>query len=64
MKELRLIALWCERHELPPLTSIVEPEYEPRPSSPDQQRVYAFDWLSLLPPSVEELEKPYEWMAT
>jgi hypothetical protein len=59
---------WCDREELPALTSIVVEKETGIPSTglttvtennfpAEQQRVFSFDWYSIFPPSLKELEK-------
>lgn len=62
---LRLIFDYCERNRLPRLVTLVvsgmsgEPSYDypgPRDSIyVDREEVYAYDWLELVPPTINEL---------
>ena len=65
-KPLALITRWCERHSLPALASLVveratglpSPSFTPvsRDEIPrEQERVWAFDWYAIFPPTIEEL---------
>ena len=58
---------WCEKEDLPALTSIVVDKGTGIPSyglttvkghncAKEQQLVYAFDWYSIIPPTIEELK--------
>lgn len=60
------ILYWCQQNDLPPLTSIVVREDTGLPGpgfvGPDalpaaQQRVFRFDWYSIVPPTVDELRE-------
>lgn len=59
---------WCIREGLPTLTSLVVEKETGKPSNgvttvksddfpAKQQRVYAFDWFSILPPTLGELRE-------
>jgi hypothetical protein len=62
------IMRWCDREGLPALTSIVVEKDTGLPSTglstvpndnfpAEQQRVFSFDWYSILPPTLEELDR-------
>ena len=57
---------WCAREELPALTVLVVEKETGLPSTglttvqpnafpAEQQRVFAFDWYSIFPPSLQDL---------
>jgi hypothetical protein len=57
---------WCDREGLPALTAIVIEKATGLPStglttvqqgdfSAEQQRVFAFDWYSIFPPTLQDL---------
>ena len=63
---LERIMNWCTRERLPALTAIVVEKETGLPSSgltavqenafpAEQQRVFAFDWYSIFPPTLDEL---------
>jgi putative restriction endonuclease len=60
------IMYWCQQNDLPPLTSIVVREdtglpgagfVSPAEVPAEQQRVFNFDWYSIIPPTVDELRE-------
>jgi hypothetical protein len=64
---LGVLMNWCDREGLPALTSIVVEKETGLPSSglstvskgtvpAEQQRVFAYPWRTIFPPTVEELE--------
>jgi hypothetical protein len=66
-KPLGRIMDWCDREELPALTSIVVEKETGIPSTglstvpnnafpAEQQRVFSFNWYSIFPPTLKELE--------
>lgn len=65
---LACIAYWCNDNKLPPLTSLVVNEKTGLPGkgipikkAPTyREKVYAFDWFKIVPPSREELRQAYE----
>ena len=65
---LAYIAYWCKDNELPPLTSLVVNEKTGLPGegipikkAPTyREKVYAFDWFKIVPPTREELRQSYE----
>jgi hypothetical protein len=65
-KPLALITRWCQHHSLPALASLVveQPTGLPAPGFDavsrddiprEQERVWAFDWYAIFPPTLEEL---------
>lgn len=57
---------YCNQHELPPLTGIVVNKNTGLPgdgmgdySFTDQERVFAFNWYNIVPPSPTEFEQAY-----
>ncbi len=64
-KPLALITRWCEHHSLPALASLVVEQATglPAPGAAvsrdeiprEQERVWAFDWYAIFPPTIEEL---------
>jgi len=59
------IMFWCQQNNLPPLTSLVVRDDTGLPGEgltasrdfpADQQKVFKFDWFSIFPPTMEELE--------
>jgi hypothetical protein len=65
-KPLALITRWCQRHSLPALASLVVEQATALPAPGvaavsrdeiprEQERVWAFDWYAIFPPTIEEL---------
>src|ERR1700730_11727065 len=65
-KPLALITRWCQRHSLPALASLVVEQATGLPAPGfaavsrdeiprEQERVWAFDWYAIFPPTIEEL---------
>ena len=65
-KPLGLITRWCQHHRLPALASLVVEQATGLPAlgfaavskdeiPREQERVWAFDWYAILPPTIEEL---------
>lgn len=63
---LELIARWCQQHSLPAITSLVVEQATGQPGPGfttvnrdeihhEQERVWAFDWYGLFPPTIAEL---------
>jgi hypothetical protein len=63
---LELVTRWCHTHGLPAIASLVVEKATgvPAPGSAEiskddipreQERVWAFDWYGILPPTIEEL---------
>jgi hypothetical protein len=46
---------WCGRQGLPSLTALVIAEEATRGLSSERQHVFAFDWSSVFPPTLDEL---------
>lgn len=65
---LGCIAYWCEQHKLPPLTSLVVNEKTGlsgdgipiKKAHTYREKVYAFKWFEVVPPTQEELRRAYE----
>lgn len=65
---LGCLAYWCGEHKLPPLTSLVVNEktglagdgIPTKNSHMYREKVYAFDWFGVVPPTSEELRRVYE----
>jgi hypothetical protein len=64
---LEILARWCDHHGLPSLACIVVEQASQLPTPGivvaskddvpgEQQRVWAFDWYAVRPPTLEELE--------
>jgi hypothetical protein len=49
------IMRWCGRQGLPSLTALVITEEDTSRSSSERQHVFAFDWSSVFPPTLDEL---------
>jgi hypothetical protein len=67
-KPLALITRWCQHHSLPALASLVVEQATGLPAPGfatvsrdeipyEQERVWAFDWFSIFPPTIEELRE-------
>jgi hypothetical protein len=65
-KPLALITRWCQHHSLPALASLVVEQATGLPAlgfaavgrdeiPREQERVWAFDWYAIFPPTIEEL---------
>jgi hypothetical protein len=65
-KPLALVARWCQHHSLPALASLVVEQATGLPAPAfdavsrdeiprEQERVWAFDWYGIFPPTLEEL---------
>ena len=65
-KPLALITRWCQHHSLPALASLVVEQATGLPARGfaavsrdeiprEQERVWAFDWYAIFPPTIEEL---------
>jgi hypothetical protein len=65
-KPLALITRWCQHHNLPALASLVVEQATGLPAPGfaavsrdeiprEQERVWAFDWYAIFPPTIEEL---------
>ena len=65
-KPLALITRWCQHHSLPALASLVVEQATGLPAPGfdavsrdevprEQERVWAFDWYAIFPPTLEEL---------
>ena len=65
-KPLALITRWCQHHSLPALASLVVEQATGLPAPGfdavsrdeiprEQERVWAFDWYAIFPPTIEEL---------
>jgi hypothetical protein len=65
-KPLALITQWCQHHSLPALASLVVEQATGLPAPGfaavskdeiprEQERVWAFDWYAIFPPTIEEL---------
>jgi hypothetical protein len=65
-KPLALITRWCQHHSLPALASLVVERATGLPAPGfaavsrdeiprEQERVWAFDWYAIFPPTIEEL---------
>lgn len=66
-KILDYIWTYCSVNELPPLTILVVSKGDGTPSSgmgeydySQQEKVFEFDWYSIVPPTPEELEKAFK----
>jgi len=63
------LMFWCKQNNLPALTSLVVREdtgmpglgiyLDPSEVPSAQEKVYAFDWYAIVPPTVEQLDKAY-----
>lgn len=65
-KPLAMITRWCQHHSLPALASLVVEQATGLPAPGfdavsrdeiprEQERVWAFDWYAIFPPTIEEL---------
>lgn len=63
------IAYWCLENGLPPLTVLAVNEKTGLPGDEyigpgdlhaDRERVFAFDWVDLIPPTAEELKAAFD----
>jgi hypothetical protein len=63
------IMYWCVEQRLPALTSLVVTEDSGLPGTgltstrnkdKERERVYAFDWYSIVPPTIEDLKQAYD----
>jgi hypothetical protein len=67
-KPLALITRWCQHHSLPALASLVVEQAtglpapgfaavsrDEIPREQERERVWAFDWYAIFPPTIEEL---------
>jgi hypothetical protein len=65
-KPLALVARWCQHHSLPAVASLVVEQATGLPPPGfaavsrdeiprEQERVWAFDWYGIFPPTIEEL---------
>jgi hypothetical protein len=65
-KPLALITRWCQHHSLPALASLVVEQATGLPARGfaavsrdeiprEQERVWAFDWYAIFPPTIDEL---------
>jgi hypothetical protein len=65
---LGCIACWCDQNKMPPLTCLVVNEKTGlsgegipiKKAHKHREKVYAFDWFAVVPPTREDLRRAYE----
>ena len=73
-QQLGPLMAWCVRNKLPALTSLVVNRQTGIPGEglstvgendfpAEQQRVFEYDWYSIYPPSLKELNSARAWLA-
>jgi hypothetical protein len=64
------IMYWCQREDLPSLTSLVVKENTGQPGdgltapenvNAEREKIYQFNWYSIVPPTTDELDAARNW---
>lgn len=72
-QQLGPLMAWCKRNELPALTALVVNTQTGIPGEglstvsddnfpAEQQRVFAYPWYSIFPPTIKDLQSAKEWL--